>query len=89
MCVRFQIRNVIIIISGFSIIIYFSFIVLVTKQLEEVMYFEFSYEELMLRYENKMKWLELLLNGHLMVSKLCVHLEKIKHSSLFGWLVLE
>jgi hypothetical protein len=24
-----------------------------------------------------------------MVSKLCVHFFKIKHSSLFGWLVLE
>jgi hypothetical protein len=39
------------VISVFSIVIYFSFIVLVTKQLEEVMYFEFSYEELMSRYE--------------------------------------
>lgn len=53
MCVRFQIRNGVMVISGFFIVIYFSFIVLITKQLEEVMYFEYSYEKVMLRYENK------------------------------------
>jgi hypothetical protein len=54
------------------------------------MYFVFPYKELMLKYEDKTRWLELYVFGHVEVSKSCMCHKRIRGLDIVGgWSLME